>query len=74
LDDYPRARDPSTNELHLDLLCWMANSAKILISIANSLGEDSTTFEELFNSYVSNIQGKTFERFFWLNPLRNSLE
>lgn len=35
LDDYPRASQPSGEEMHLDLLCWMIKSAKILHQVGS---------------------------------------
>ncbi|KAM9212058.1 mannosyl-oligosaccharide glucosidase [Dugong dugon] len=39
LDDYPRASHPSTAERHLDLRCWVALGARVLVRLAEQLGE-----------------------------------
>ncbi|XP_004696166.1 mannosyl-oligosaccharide glucosidase [Echinops telfairi] len=39
LDDYPRASHPSTAERHLDLRCWVALGARVLLRLAEQLGE-----------------------------------
>ncbi|XP_006872482.1 PREDICTED: mannosyl-oligosaccharide glucosidase [Chrysochloris asiatica] len=39
LDDYPRASHPSTAERHLDLRCWVALGARVLVQLAELLGE-----------------------------------
>jgi mannosyl-oligosaccharide glucosidase len=38
-DDYPRATHPSNDEYHLDLRCWMAMSASVLVELAQ-IAED----------------------------------
>ncbi|KAK6390258.1 Processing alpha glucosidase I [Elasticomyces elasticus] len=40
-DDYPRARTPSTDELHLDALCWVGLMAQVLSKVAAALGGQS---------------------------------
>ncbi|SCV71839.1 BQ2448_4533 [Microbotryum intermedium] len=46
LDDYPRARPPHGGELHLDLLSWMGEFARMMKELAEFLDE-----EEDFDEY-----------------------
>jgi len=39
LDDYPRSSQPSKEERHVDLLCWMAKAAAVLQKLATRIGE-----------------------------------
>jgi len=45
LDDYPRASNPSEDERHVDLLCWVANTAAVLSRLATELGEEAAAAE-----------------------------
>ena len=38
LDDYPRASNPSEDERHLDLRCWLSIGAKVLAEIGEKIG------------------------------------
>jgi len=44
LDDYPRASHPSNSERHIDLRCWMAEASRILMEIADGIGESSAEY------------------------------
>lgn len=39
LDDYPRAKEPHSGELHLDLMSWMGGFAKMMGKVAERIGE-----------------------------------
>ncbi|KAF5915072.1 hypothetical protein HPG69_003573 [Diceros bicornis minor] len=45
LDDYPRASHPSATERHLDLRCWVALGARVLMRLAEQLGEAEAVAE-----------------------------
>ncbi|XP_059798508.1 mannosyl-oligosaccharide glucosidase isoform X2 [Balaenoptera ricei] len=45
LDDYPRASHPSPTERHLDLRCWVALGARVLMQLAEQLGEAEAAAE-----------------------------
>ncbi|KAF6321447.1 mannosyl-oligosaccharide glucosidase [Rhinolophus ferrumequinum] len=45
LDDYPRASHPSATERHLDLRCWVALGARVLMRLAEQLGEAEAAAE-----------------------------
>uniref|UniRef100_A0AC34QKB8 Mannosyl-oligosaccharide glucosidase n=1 Tax=Panagrolaimus sp. JU765 TaxID=591449 RepID=A0AC34QKB8_9BILA len=56
LDDFPRASHPSSEEYHLDLLCWMALSSRVVRHLAE-LSSDNAFMPEieadmaLYNSF-----------------------
>ncbi|XP_010828020.1 PREDICTED: mannosyl-oligosaccharide glucosidase [Bison bison bison] len=45
LDDYPRASHPSASERHLDLRCWVALGSRVLMRLAEQLGEAEAAAE-----------------------------
>ena len=45
LDDYPRASHPSASERHLDLRCWVALGSRVLMRLAEQLGETEAAAE-----------------------------
>merc|ERR1719272_682329 len=56
LDDYPRASSPDRNELHLDVLCWLARGAAVIRDVAVHLGEQEITAEfELLATQLSSL-------------------
>jgi mannosyl-oligosaccharide glucosidase len=62
LDDYPRAPGSHTEELHLDLLCWVAFYAKTMKTLANHLKivEDLEMYEHDYESMM-----KTLDEVHW---------
>lgn len=59
LDDYPRASPPSTKELHLDLLCWMAASSRTIAKLAASFGQDPKPFQQHYEDLQAQLDGTT---------------
>ena len=58
LDDYPRGDVPSNFELHVDLLSWMAFSARALSNIKKTLeiiDDNDPNFDELYNVAIKNM-------------------
>ncbi|GFY88140.1 glucosidase 1 [Actinidia rufa] len=67
LDDYPRASNPSEEERHLDLRCWMfLAAADCMYSISKLLGKE----KELGKEYGSTV--KLLSDFDLLNQVRLS--
>jgi len=52
LDDYPREGTPHNNEHHLDLLCWMAMSAKALSTVSSALARPSSKYDDYYKSWT----------------------
>ncbi|PRP80049.1 hypothetical protein PROFUN_10732 [Planoprotostelium fungivorum] len=59
LDDYPRA-DVSDDELHLDLITWMAIANKLMWSISETNNRPYDTYKKRYDTYV-----QTIEELFW---------
>jgi mannosyl-oligosaccharide glucosidase len=63
LDDYPRASSPHPGELHVDLLSWIGNTARVLHKVSSYLSDvgDSDNSEEYtedmfeFNKHMKGI-------------------
>lgn len=57
LDDYPRLLIPSDNELHLDLISWMAFYSRALKEIANLLGleKEAQMYHSKYKIYSEKI-------------------
>lgn len=51
-DDYPRASDPTEDERHIDLRCWLAFAANVLQEIARMVGEKWTDYAATYK-YLS---------------------
>ncbi|XP_076046387.1 mannosyl-oligosaccharide glucosidase isoform X2 [Oratosquilla oratoria] len=54
LDDYPRASNPTPDERHLDLRCWMALASGLMADIGRLIEKDTTRFEETFKYLTNN--------------------
>lgn len=55
LDDFPRATHPTEDEIHLDLLCWMALASRVMSKISSVLGnEDHRKFEDYYQLLKDN--------------------
>lgn len=54
LDDYPRASHPTLNERHVDLRCWIALAAGVMVELGNLLGKNTEKYEETYNYLVDN--------------------
>lgn len=60
LDDYPRAQNASKNELHVDLLTWMAFSASSLQQINQFLGLNSSNHTSEYKAMVDNLNSRNY--------------
>ncbi|KAJ2601754.1 Processing alpha glucosidase I [Coemansia sp. RSA 1722] len=56
LDDYPRARPPSTGELHVDLYAWVTYMISVNAKMA-LLSNDSETLSELETQLETHLKG-----------------
>lgn len=63
LDDYPRAKEPHSGELHLDLMSWMGGFAKMMGKVAEKIGEvdDATEYERHEGAIKANLEGECLE-------------
>lgn len=52
LDDYPRSSNPSNDERHLDLRCWMFLASKVMGNIAEKIGKDAKQYKQT-HDYLS---------------------
>jgi mannosyl-oligosaccharide glucosidase len=55
LDDYPRANPPSDNEMHIDLLCWMAMTARVLRDLSPVVNKDSTKYQQKYDNLLKEL-------------------
>ena len=57
LDDYPRANPPHPGELHVDALAWVGASARVLMQMAQTLGEvkAADTYREQLEAVKHNL-------------------
>lgn len=54
LDDYPRASHPTNIERHVDLRCWIALAAGVMVELGNLLGKNTEKFEETYYYLTDN--------------------
>ncbi|KAJ2309807.1 Processing alpha glucosidase I [Coemansia sp. RSA 2705] len=55
LDDYPRARPPSTHELHVDLFSWVTFMLEVTTGLAAYTPEINRTREQLLAAHVQRL-------------------
>lgn len=48
LDDYPRSSHPNEKERHVDLRCWIAFAAGVMVDLARILGRDDDKYTETY--------------------------
>ena len=54
LDDYPRSSSPSSDEIHLDLRCWMAFAAKVMYTISSKINHQSVSMYKSLSETLHN--------------------
>jgi len=57
LDDYPRASTPSENEEHIDLVSWMMFYSRMMVDIAQLVGEDSDFYARTYHQLETQLEG-----------------
>ncbi|KAK5723472.1 Processing alpha glucosidase I [Elasticomyces elasticus] len=83
-DDYPRARTPSKDELHIDALCWVSLMARVLSKVAATLNGPSDMDAITYDTVVTKARHSA-ETIHWsdtdsvycdatINPSSNMLE
>uniref|UniRef100_A0A0N4ZL92 Mannosyl-oligosaccharide glucosidase n=1 Tax=Parastrongyloides trichosuri TaxID=131310 RepID=A0A0N4ZL92_PARTI len=66
LDDYPRASNPSEDEYHLDLRCWMALCSKVMRRLTEILKSDDIGLLESFRSEEEELNNyETLKKLHW---------
>ncbi|TPX40080.1 mannosyl-oligosaccharide glucosidase [Synchytrium endobioticum] len=58
LDDYPRAAEPNTGELHVDLLSWVGFFAKTLQRVAEEIGykDDAAMYAKHYQDILYSLE------------------
>ncbi len=54
LDDFPRTSHPTSSERHVDLRCWIALAAGVMVDLGNLLGKTTEKYEETYNYLTDN--------------------
>ncbi|CAO1308782.1 unnamed protein product [Diamesa serratosioi] len=69
LDDFPRSSHPTESERHVDLRCWIAYAAGVMVQLGQLLGKDTEKYEEthyflsdnkLLHEHHYSLKSKTF--------------
>jgi hypothetical protein len=66
LDDYPRSRFPYNDEVHVDLLSWMAMAAGVLGDVAEFIGHDASGYRSKRQAYIQSLEGTHAPAAHWL--------
>lgn len=64
LDDYPRTKELSVSELHLDALCWVSLMAKVLQKFSMFANPDDISEFYIYSNHSAAIV-QTLERIHW---------
>lgn len=67
LDDYPRASHPSASERHLDLWCWVALGSRVLMRLAEQLGEAEAAAE--LGPLAASLEEESLDELHWAPEL-----
>ena len=67
LDDYPRASHPSASERHLDLWCWVALGSRVLMRLAEQLGEAEAAAE--LGPLAASLKAESLDELHWAPEL-----
>lgn len=69
LDDYPRASQPSENEMHVDLLAWMIKMSDVMGIVATRLGLEATRVGKFETNKARFLRG--LRQFHWNDELQS---
>ncbi|RWS05953.1 mannosyl-oligosaccharide glucosidase-like protein [Dinothrombium tinctorium] len=53
LDDYPRSTNPTENEIHVDLRCWMTFASRVMAKLSKQIHHPSHNIYEEAANYLS---------------------